>query len=133
MSRTIITWNDEVLRGIASGPAYEASLRPIAEQIVETAKALAPVAEGSYRDSIHVTTGTEFVKGVRSRNGKRGRRQAMNERGLTGDSIFIVATDMKAHWIEYGTVERPAVAPLRRAAEQVAGDAFSPIGPGGES
>ena len=64
-----------------------------AEEIVEAAKAVAPVDTGTYRDSIHVEDGK------------------------------VVADVDYAGAVEFGTSDTPAHAPLRRGAETVVGTA----------
>ena len=62
-----------------------------AEEIVEAAQAVAPVATGQYRDSIHVEDGK------------------------------VVADVDYAAVIEFGTSRTPTFSPLRRGAETVVG------------
>jgi hypothetical protein len=130
--RVTIIWDDNELRRIASGPAYEEALRPTAEAIAERARTYAPVDSGEYRDSIRVVTGNEIGFSLRGKQGQRV-RQRLRGRNLNGDSILIVAGDFKSHWIEYGTSRRPAIAPLRRAASEIAGRNYSPIPKGGDA
>lgn len=61
-----------------------------AEEAAAIARDLAPVSSGNYRDSIAV------------------------------DGNELVATDWKAHWIEWGSIHNRAYAVLRNAATQVA-------------
>lgn len=75
-------------------PGVKRLMRRRAEEAASIAKSLAPVATGDYRDSIGVD---EDIDGVK-----------------------LVATDFKAHWIEWGTVRTRAFAPLRTAARKVA-------------
>ena len=124
-----IVWDDNELRRVASGPAYEEALRPIAEAIAERARQLAPVDQGTYRDSIKVVTGNELGFSGRGKKSQKVRSR-LRTRGLNGDSIMIVAADFKAHWIEYGTSRRAADAPLTRAAQDIAGANFDPLARG---
>lgn len=66
-------------------------VRRTAEQIAEEARAIAPVATGAYRDSIHV-------------------EQEETAAGVVADVPYAV-------FVEFGTSDTPAFAPLRRAAE----------------
>lgn len=126
-----IDWDDDRLRAVASGPAYEKSLRPIAEQIVQQAKTIAPRATGAYAESLRVTTGRE--EGA-FRTGRRAQRVRANLRkaGLTGDAIFITSDDLKWHWIEFGSAKLPAFAPVRTAANSLFPQQFEAIPKGGE-
>lgn len=69
-------------------PEYQAALVSVAQPAKEMAKAFAPIRTDAYRQSIRVVT---------------------DER-----DIRLEATDWKAHWIEFGTVDTPVFAPLRR-------------------
>lgn len=59
-----------------------------ADKIAETARQLAPVRTGAYRDSIDAQDGR------------------------------VVADVLHAMWVEFGTVDTPTFSPLRRAAIQ---------------
>lgn len=67
----------------------------ITDQVVDAAKALAPVETGAYQDSISGVVGIEDGALVARVN----------------------AFDYKAWWIEAGTEDTPAFAPLARGAE----------------
>jgi hypothetical protein len=71
--------------------AEEADFSDLAEEIAAEARAIAPVEEGDYRDSIEVV----------SADGEE----------------YVVAKDWKAWWIEYGTVDTQTFATLRTAAK----------------
>lgn len=64
--------------------------RQVAEQAVEYWKGIVPpnVLTGRYRDSIHVEQ--------------------------DGNKITVVASDQKAHWIEYGAEHTPEYAPRQK-------------------
>jgi hypothetical protein len=126
-----IDWDDARLQAAASGPAYEAALRPIAEEIVERARTLAPRATGTYANSLYVTTPREqgyYKTGRRAQKVRAGARRA----GLTGDSVYIGSSDMKSHWIEFGSIKMTAYAPVRTAASQLYPQQFEAIPKGGE-
>ena len=61
----------------------------IGEQVVQTAKQLSPVRTGAYRDSLQVKA--------------------------LGPQVWVTATDFKGHWIEWGSINNPAFAPIRKA------------------
>lgn len=75
--------------------------KPVAEQIADRVRSIAPVdtsptASGTvYKDSIVVVD--------------------------TDDGVAVTSNDPKAHLLEWGTVHMAALAPLRRAAEQIVG------------
>lgn len=81
----------------SSDPALARAVSAIADQIKERAQAIAPVRTGSYRDSIEVELARDDATGVLMAR--------------------VNATDFKSHWIEFGTIDTPAFAPLRRALE----------------
>lgn len=60
----------------------------VMESAAELARDVAPVDEGDYRDSIKVVA--------------------------AGGAVFLMATDWKAAFIEWGTANNPVFAPLRR-------------------
>lgn len=66
-----------------------------AQEIADAAKELAPVLSGAYRDGL---------VGVAGQDG--GEVQGR-----------VVGRDFKSGWIEFGTSDTPAFAPIRRAAE----------------
>jgi hypothetical protein len=75
-------------------PDFEIDVEKLAEAAAEAvplAKSYAPVRSGAYRDSIKAVVAGKFA--------------------------YLVATDFKAHWIEFGSVHNPAHAPLRRGAQ----------------
>lgn len=59
-----------------------------ANTAVPISQSFAPVLTGAYRDSIKAVA--------------------------AGGSVYLVATDFKANWIEFGTADNPPSAPLRR-------------------
>lgn len=71
--------------------AYKHGLKEKADDAAEAAKSFAPVLTGAYRDSIKVT----------EENGE----------------VYVSATDFKANWIEFGSINNPKSAPLRRGAQ----------------
>lgn len=76
----------------------EKILAPLEDKVkaaAEIARGLAPVMTGAYRDSIQA------------------------DQVLDGDKLVnrLIATDFKAHWVEFGTSRMPAQAVLRRAME----------------
>jgi hypothetical protein len=74
----------------------KAAKRSAAEDVASAAKSIAPVdipGGGSYRDGIEVVE--------------------------TGGEIRVEGTDWKSHWIEWGSVNNPVFAPLRRAVRAV--------------
>lgn len=78
-----------------SDAAIIAAKLELAELAAEYWKSIAPVGDpavdphsGAYRDSIHVEQ--------------------------NGDQVYVVASDPKAHWIEFGTENMPEYAPRAR-------------------
>jgi hypothetical protein len=97
--------NPDADEEIMADDELRSGLADHAEPAAELAKNFAPVYEGeynrpgesyrepgSYRDSIQVIETDE-------------------------GEVYLAATDWKAHWIEYGSVHNPVLAPLRRGAE----------------
>ena len=72
-------------------PLVALGLTAKAESIAETAKSISPVRTGAFRDSIHVEQ--------------------------TEDGPVVTADVEYARFVELGTSDTPAFAPLRRAAE----------------
>ncbi len=106
-----VRWNDDVLRRVADGPEVRRQVRKVAEEIATTARRIAPERSGNYRAGIVVRDGeTERTPEV------------------TGGTVIVAATNIASHIVEYGSVQQPARAPLRRAAQQVAGTDFKPLG-----
>ena len=92
------TYNRAVEVELANTPAIAAHLLGQATEAATAAKALAPVDDADYRDSIRAEVGKE----------------------LRGYQARVNAYDFKAHWIEFGTgapFPTRAYAPLRRGAE----------------
>lgn len=83
--------NPKGFQELEADPKFQGGLAGETERAVTAAKALAPVAEGDYRNSIRV------VK--------------------DGKAVYLSAFDYKAWWIEAGTVDTPIFAPLRRGAQ----------------
>lgn len=92
-------FNRNVVPRLSRDEPVRLVLQERAEEVAEEARRLAPVDTGAFRDSI-----TPEV--FKERSGFRAR---------------VVAYDWKAHFIEYGTIRRPARAPLRRSLERVFG------------
>lgn len=82
---------------LEGNPLMVEAMKSRAEQGAEAAKNLAPVETGDYRDSIQADAGIED-------GAAKGR---------------VVATDFKAGWIEFGTVQHDAHAPIRRGVESI--------------
>lgn len=76
---------------IARSAGVRAALKAEAEQAAAAARAVAPVASGAYRDSIHVEP--------------------------TDEGFQVVADVGYAGIIEFGSSDTPTFAPLRRGAE----------------
>ena len=83
--------NPALERRLRESAEMRAAMRRSAEAAVEEAQRLAPVDTGEYRNSIKVVD--------------------------TGSGVRIVADDDKASYIEFGTEDTPAFAPLRRGTE----------------
>lgn len=69
-------------------PEYTSGLAGETEKAAAAARSFAPVRTGAYRDSIQVV--------------KDGRK------------VYLSAKDFKANWIEFGSINNPPSAPLRR-------------------
>lgn len=89
-----IVMNPAYRQILAANPSVQLVVRSKAEEAAGIARDLAPVATGAYRDSIQVEQ--------------------------EGSDALLVATDFKAHWIEWGTIRTRAFATLRSAAQRVA-------------
>ena len=72
-----------------------ALLKARAEVAASAARSVAPVRTGHYKDSIETSTGVS-----------RGTAAA-----------YVLSKDFKALWIEFGTEDTPAHAPLRRGCD----------------
>lgn len=90
---------DDLANDLDSDPAIIAAKLELAEEAAEYWRSIAPVGDpavdphsGAYRDSIHVEQ--------------------------KGDKVYVVASDPKAHWIEYGTEHMPEYAPRQRTETQ---------------
>lgn len=81
------------MAAIAVGVGVQAVLERLGEAIAEGARSAAPEDEGDYIDGIVV------------------------EDGEAPGSKRVLATDFKSNWIEYGTEDTPAFAPLRLGAD----------------
>jgi hypothetical protein len=108
---TTVRWNDDVLRRVADGPEVRRQVRKVAEEIASTARRIAPEQSGNYRAGIVVRDG-----------------ETERSREVTGGTVVVAATNISSHVIEYGSRQTGARAPLRRAAQQVAGSNFKPLG-----
>lgn len=100
--------NPAGIKELARSREMQASMLREAEEIADAARGLAPVDQSDYIASL----GTET---------------AADERGVYARAI---STDWKAGFIEFGTVDTPTFAPLRRGAEQ-AGHRVEDRGPKG--
>jgi len=80
--------NRNLERELAAEGDYQKGLAKGAQPAVDAAKQFAPVEEGDYRDGIEVV--------------------------IDDDAVRIDAKDWKSHFIEWGTVDTPIFAPLRR-------------------
>lgn len=94
--------NPNLSRDISSEAGYKEALAVAAKPAEAAAKSFAPVRTGAYRDSIRVVIDS---KGVR-----------------------LDASDFKSHWVEWGSVNQPPSAPLRRGV-RAAGLRFKEQGP----
>lgn len=81
-------------------PDFKADLLAHAQLAAENAKDVAPELTGDYKRSIHAEP-------------------------FQGGGVIVVADDWKANFIEFGTVDTPAFAPLRRGVQN-AGMKFRP-------
>jgi HK97 gp10 family phage protein len=95
------------IRDLLNGDPMKQHMRDIAKAIQERAQAIAPVDSGDYRDSIKV---------------------GVAEQGDDGLEITVYSDDWKANFIEWGTTNNPAWAPLRRAADGTDGVTFTVSG-----
>lgn len=71
---------------------YRAGKVRVAEEVKKTAQAIAPKRTGVY------------IKGLKVK--------------VVGPAVYVSGTDFKSHWIEFGTVDTPTFAPIRRAVLQ---------------
>jgi hypothetical protein len=72
---------------------YRAGKMRVAEEVVNTARSIAPVEEGDYKAGLR-----EIHEGPR---------------------VYVSGTDWKSHFIEWGTVDTPTFAVIRRACRMV--------------
>lgn len=80
--------NPSFERDLRAQPEFKQCMRAAAESIVSAARAAAPDVTGAYRDSLQVVE--------------------------DGDTIAAATTDRAGHLVEFGSVNNPAYAPLRR-------------------
>jgi hypothetical protein len=85
--------NPNFQREIEREVEYRAGKVRVGEEVVQTAKGIAPVRTGAYRDSLKTR--------------------------IEGPRVYVTATDFKGHWIEWGTIKQPAKAVIRRACRMV--------------
>lgn len=88
---------NKLQKQIAENKAVQDELKRRAEALAEYARSIAPVKTGEYRDSIAVVPTPE------------------------GSGWRVEATDYKAVWIEFGTVDEPEKRVLGRAAQHIQG------------
>lgn len=93
--------NPTFLPRLAASPEVGAMLLDGARAVAERAKDVAPVASGAYRDSIHA--------------------ELVVENGIVKARVVADDPTGAAGLIEFGTVDTPAFAPLRRGLEAVFG------------
>lgn len=93
MGRTRFVIDPTFLRKLARDPSLIPPLKEAADAAAGKARDIGPVDDGDYRDGIKVAVGAD-EHGVLAR---------------------VNANDFKSHWIEFGTIDTPAFAPLRRA------------------
>lgn len=99
--RITFQFNKRVLRDLAHGKEMGALMGAGADAVRDVAKELAPVRTGAYQAGIQ----SRVVKDPKA--------------GFSGQ---VEATHFTSHFIEFGTVNQPARAPLRRALEAVFGN-----------
>lgn len=92
-------FNTRVIPQLMNHPNLRHVLKDMAEFVAEEAREIAPVDEGDYRDSLDSTV--------------------IFEDGMTKGIAF--SDDYKALLVEFGTVDTPAFAPLRRALDRLRG------------
>jgi hypothetical protein len=91
---------------IEAEPEYQAGLiRHAAGPVVDYAKRIAPVGSG---------IGGSYEQGY----GEPGDYRRSLKVVIRGGHIFVTAMDWKAHWIEWGTVDTPTFATIRRAVRE---------------
>jgi hypothetical protein len=105
--RDAITFKPDrrAIRKLARAREMEAVAADRAEMVADAARALAPVRRGTYQAGITTRT-------VKTRDGFMGQ---------------VVATHFTSRWIELGTINQRAQAPLRRALEAVFGNQIGEI------
>jgi hypothetical protein len=85
--------NPNFQREIEREVEYRAGKVRVGEEVVQTAKGIAPVRTGAYRDSLKTR--------------------------VQGPRVYVTATDFKGHWIEWGSVNNRTFAVIRRACRMV--------------
>lgn len=88
MARVVL--NRRLVPEVERTVAYRAYLHDKAGDVIENAKRVAPVRTGKYRDGLKVIE--------------------------QGGKVYASGTDFKSGWIEFGTVNTPVFAPLRKGA-----------------
>lgn len=94
-----VVYNVRVVPELMGHPLMAVALDRMAAHVADEARAVAPFDEGDYHDSIE--------------------HDVIVEEGVTKGVVY--SDDYKALFIEYGTVDTPAFAPLRRGLEQLRG------------
>jgi hypothetical protein len=96
--------NRNLARDLEGEPEHRSGLAKATEPAARAAKAIAPVG-----------TVTHTLKGGWvNEAGDYQRSIKVIERG---NEVYLSAFDYKAHWIEFGSVNNPVSAPLRRGAQ----------------
>jgi hypothetical protein len=91
----------QVERELAAGTAMADRLARLAERAAEAARGHAPERTGHYVDSIQASSGVIDTDDGPTAVGR------------------VLSDDFKAAWIEFGTVDTPVFAPLRKGTEQI--------------
>lgn len=94
-----VVYNVRVVPELMGHPLMALMLDRMAAQVADDARSVAPFDEGDYLDSIA--------------------HDVIVEEGVTKGVVY--SDDWKAMLIEFGTVDTPTFAPLRRGLEQLRG------------
>jgi hypothetical protein len=99
-------FNKDAPEELAAEPDYKDGLEGQAEAAADAAKAFAPVGEVEHvLKSGYVSRPGDYKRGIKTR--------------VVGNKVYVIGTDFKSHWIEFGSVNNPISAPLRRGVTAV--------------
>jgi hypothetical protein len=109
--------NPNFAKELTGERAYKEGLAAAAEPAAEAARAIAPVGTVIHETKAgYVNNPGDYKKSIKIVTDPRGIRYGRAAATRSGSGVYLTASDWKAWWIEFGTVDTPVFAPLRRGA-----------------